>query len=131
MKKLPNILIIEPDIVLAKTYQRFLEDQGYKITISHEAQLAIDTMEKNTPNLIIIELQLSSHNGYEFLYELRSYSEWSSIPVIVNSLIPTSDLDMGGKVVKHLGIVEYLYKPNLSLKKLLKIVEKTLNDDVV
>jgi len=62
-----------------------------------------------------LELQLASHNGIEFLYELRSYNDWQSIPVIIHSLVPATAFT---NIAPELGVVSYLYKPTTTLKKL-------------
>jgi hypothetical protein len=63
-------------------------------------------------------MKQSAHNGYEFLYELRSYSDLLEIPVIVNSMLPEEDLLLNNEIKNELGIISYLYKPKTTLGKL-------------
>lgn len=123
MKK---ILLVEPDILLGKTYQSYLQTNGYSVRLCGDVQKAIDYIDKSTPDLIILELQLAAHNGYEFLYELRSYVEWQTIPVIIHSMIPDHVLGIGSTVMEELGVSAYLYKPTTSLNKLLYTAEHNL-----
>jgi DNA-binding response OmpR family regulator len=123
----PRILIVEGDIILARTYERFFRGLKYKVDIARSAQLAIDLMDQNRPEVILLETQLVEHNGYEFLYEMRSYSEWRDMPVIINSCIPSQDSNLDQARMDVLGIRSYLYKPTTSLRKLGNIIEKELS----
>jgi two-component system phosphate regulon response regulator PhoB len=71
-----NILLIEPDRLLAEIYQRALSSEGHNVVVCAGAQSAILSADQSTPDLVILELQLVEHSGIEFLYEFRSYSEW-------------------------------------------------------
>jgi DNA-binding response OmpR family regulator len=88
------------------------------VRICGGVQEAVDEIDILRPDIIILELQLTSHNGYEFLYELRSYSEWDSIPVLIHSMVPEDSLDLNPITKSELGITGYLYKPGTSLGKL-------------
>ena len=117
MIKKTRILLIEPDRVLADIYKQYLEKANYKVKVTSGVQQAINEVDKNRPSLIILELQLSGHNGYEFLYELRSYSDLQDIPVLIHTMVPRQAANLGVKT-DSLGIVGYLYKPETSLSKL-------------
>ena len=83
--KFQSILIVEPDVVLAKSYQKALESLNYVVYLANSAQNAINQVDKNKIDLIILEIQLIDHSGIEFLYELRSYPEWDNIRIIILS----------------------------------------------
>ncbi len=117
-----EILIIEPDHVLSKIYKHALEAEGYKVGIAAGAQGAISYLDNHSIDLIIVELQLVEHNGIEFLYEFRSYSEWQNIPIIVHTMVP-SNVSERSKL-RGFGVVDYLYKPSCSLKQLVSAVEE-------
>lgn len=119
-----NILLIEPDVLLAATYASVLKKAGYRVRIATSAQSALDAADDMLPDIILLELQLVSHSGIEFLYEFRSYAEWQSVPVIVLSNVPPAEFKQSGSVLQdQLGVVDYYYKPHVSLLKLLRIVE--------
>ena len=120
-----NILLIEPDRILAKTYQKALQQAGHIVHLSTTAQSAIYNADKHAPDLIVLELQLVSHSGVEFLYEFRSYPEWQSTPVIVVSNVPPGEFSDSWDVLKdQLGVVAYRYKPRTSLKTLIRVVDE-------
>jgi DNA-binding response OmpR family regulator len=119
-----NILLVEPDIILAKTYFRALSRVGHKVVCCTNAQQAIFAADKQTPDLVILELQLVSHSGIEFLYEFHSYAEWQNTPAIVLSQVPPAEFMASWELLsQELGVTEYLYKPHTTLVKLLQTVE--------
>ena len=118
-----NILLIEPDKPLADTYQKALQKAGYQVNRSADVQTAIDIIDQKIPDVILLEIQQNTHNGIEFLYELRSYPEWQSIPIIVASIIPEHDIGLTKPIKKQLNIKSYYYKPRLSLDELVRAIE--------
>ena len=120
-----NILLVEPDKLLADTYTRALQHDGYKVKMAPTAQAAIFAADERRPDLVLLEVQLVSHSGIEFLYEFRSYPEWQDIPVIIVSHVPPGEFaDSWGLLKNELGVSAYRYKPRTSLRALLKIVDE-------
>lgn len=121
-----NILLIEPDHVLAGTYRQFLEDAGHSVQVSQSAQSAVRGVDTNLPDVIVLELQLANHNGIEFLYEFRSYPEWQAIPLILHTMIPARALQLPETVMNELNIRGLLYKPSTNLDKLRRTIDVVL-----
>lgn len=120
-----RVLLIEPDRLLAKSYIGALHAAGHQVTACLTGQAGIQAADQQTPDLVVLELQLKGHNGVEFLYELRSYPEWQSVPVIVQTLVPQKSLDKI-ETLPLLGIDRYLYKPTASLEDLVEVVQDVL-----
>ena len=120
-----NILLLEPDAVLAQTYAGAFKSRGHAVVVASTAQDAIIKADAVCYDLVVCELQLVSHSGIEFLYEFRSYRDWQNIPVIINSTVPPIEF-LGSRqgLASELGINSYLYKPNTSLRQLLRAVEE-------
>lgn len=123
-KKKNKVLLIEPDSFLAKIYVQAIEREGIIVQRTSKAQEAISVIDKIKPNLIVLELQLPSNNGIEFLYELRSYSDLQDIKVIVLSFISSLELALTPKQTQILNIYKHLYKPKTSVSKLAEVVNE-------
>lgn len=122
-----HVLLIEPDRLLAKTYMDGLKTAGHTADVCVSAQSAVFCIDEHMPDIIITELQLTGHSGIEFLYELRSYADWQTIPVIVMSGIPAGEFHGSWRILKNeLGVSSYHYKPVTSLKNLLESLEEAL-----
>ncbi len=119
-----HVLLIEPDRLLAKTYQRALQTAGHTVAHCARAQTAVFCADKRLPDVIVLELQLAGHSGIEFLYEFRSYTDWQRVPVIVLSNVPRDEFASNwGTFCEQLNICDYRYKPATSLKSLVTSVE--------
>lgn len=119
-----NILLIEPDTILARTYQAALEQNNHRVYVSGDAQAAVFVLDEKNIDVIVLELQLANHNGVELLHEIRSYPEWDDIPVVLHSFVPQTQSVLGEHFWDQLGIVEYLYKPHASLRRLNTVVSQ-------
>lgn len=114
-----NVLLIEPDKVLGQAIVESLHVQAHDVVWCRTAQSALDSLDRQTPDLVILELQLGIHNGIEFLYEMRSYPEWNSIPVIVHTINANALDERFQAAFRQIGVQAVLYKPRTSTKKLI------------
>lgn len=120
------ILVIEPNRVLANTYQLALEHVGHQVRCARSAQDAIHEADAQQPDLVVLELQLGAHDGVEFLHEFRSYSEWQNVPVIIHSAVAPTQLAPMHEPLSELGVHTVLYKPQTSLQRLISIVNQAV-----
>lgn len=122
-----QILLVEPDSILADLYRRGLETVGHNVLICAGAQSAIHSADVTKPDVVILELQLVEHSGIEFLYEFRSYPEWQAIPVLVLSGIPPNEFSGSHDLLMNeLGVRAYHYKPLTSLSNLLLAIDQVV-----
>lgn len=122
-----NILIIEPDRLLAETYGQAMLSAGHKVAVAPGAQSGIMVADQIDPDVVLLEVQLVEHSGIEFLYEFRSYPDWQNIPVIIHSQVPPQEFSGSLQLLNHeLGVKNYLYKPQTSLQKLLRTISEQL-----
>lgn len=121
-----KVLLIEPNKILAQQYAGALKKAGHDITIKSDAQSAIVSADAERPDVIVLELLLANHGGVEFLYELRSYGEWQSIPVVILSRIDTKSV-LDDKLAKGLNVAQVLYKSETSLGRLMGVVDSVLS----
>ncbi len=120
-----NILLIEPDRILSRLYADALRANGHEVASCRSAQGAIQLADERLPDLILLELQLPRHNGVEFLYELRSYTEWQRIPVVLLSSVPPTEV-LSPVLWDQLGVAAYYYKPRATLASLVQAVNNVL-----
>ena len=108
--------------MLAGAYASALEQQGHTVVHAVSAQGAVHQADQQTPDVVVLELQMPRHNGVEFLYEFRSYTEWLGVPVLVHSFVPPSELTRAVTLRAELGVVQILHKPATSLRQLCEAV---------
>ena len=69
---------------------RIAENLGYRANYSQSAEKGLELVSLETPNLILLDLQMHHMNGAQFLKELRKSQP--TIPVIIITGYPESDL---------------------------------------
>jgi|AntRauTorcE11897_2_1112592.scaffolds.fasta_scaffold00099_14 CheY-like chemotaxis protein len=121
-----RILLVEPDTILGKNYQQVLVSVGHDVQRSTSAAGALDALDEQAIELIVLELLLGSHNGVEFLYEIRSYADLQGIPVIVHSSVAPATV-RSSPGYQLLGIQQYLYKSDTTQAQLIEAVEDALS----
>lgn len=119
-----QVLIVEPDSKLGRIYMSVLRSRQHTVVLATTAQGAIREADIAKPDVVLLELQLVAHSGIEFLYEFRSYTDWTTVPVIILSNVPPSAFEGSRKLLsERLGVIAYHYKPQASLQTILHAVE--------
>lgn len=78
-----SVLIVEDDKWLAEQYARVLKMAGYKTNISLHALAAIEAIDDDRPDVIILDVLLSGSTAFALLHELQSYGDTGKIPIIL------------------------------------------------
>jgi DNA-binding response OmpR family regulator len=124
-----RVLVVEPDVRLGKVYADSLRTRGHHVVVCTTAQAAVCEADAESPDIIILELQLTGHSGIEFLYEFRSYPDWRRIPAIVVSHVPPQEFALSSDLLRNrLGVRDYFYKPQASLLTIRRAVEAVLSE---
>lgn len=120
-----DVLLIEPDKLLGSIIKETFSKSGHNASWAKTAQEALDVLEECPADVIVLEINLGVHNGVEFLYEIRSYSDWHDIPVVVyTSNHRVLDSVFAGSLAQ-LGVVMVLGKTQVSIDRLVELSTKT------
>ena len=117
-----KILVVddEPDILRIVTFR--LEKTGYEVITAINGQEALDLIEKDKPDLILLDLRLPIIDGYEVCRHLKGDKELKKIPVILLTASAVRDVE---KKAKELNAEAYITKP-FEPTELLKKIKKFL-----
>ena len=116
-----SILVVEDDVDIATILQDRLQTMGYEVMTVYDGQAALDTLEKVTPTLVLLDLQLPKVNGMEVLRRARK--DWPDLPAVVMTAHGTIALAV--EAMKE-GAVDFITKPfdaeylNLVISKVLE-----------
>lgn len=105
MKK--RILIVDDTPANVKTLHMLLSD-SYRISIAINGADALDLVQREPPDLILLDIMMPGMDGYEVCRQLKKNSATSSIPVIF--VTARSDIDDEKKGLE-IGAVDYITKP--------------------
>lgn len=107
MSALKNqVLVIDDEPAIRKLLRTGLSTQGYEITDARNGKTALEALESEPPDLIILDLGLPDMSGHELLRLIREKHE--HVPILVLS----SREDERGKVeALDFGADDYVTKP--------------------
>lgn len=69
--QIPNILMVDDDIAFTELVKKYLEDSGFQVATLHDGQQAIDHVQDNSPDLIILDLMMPNVDGLTACKEIR------------------------------------------------------------
>ena len=81
MQKTITIVEDEPFIIEALTF--LLEREGYLVESVSDGALAIDSIIKTSPNLVILDIMLPNVSGMKILEDIRATASISGLPVLM------------------------------------------------
>jgi len=81
-----KILLVEDEEGLRLFYQQELEDEGYHVLIAKNGKEAIQRLEQEKPDLIILDIVMPVMDGIEALG--RIVGKERKIPIILNTSYP-------------------------------------------
>jgi DNA-binding response OmpR family regulator len=124
MKKNKQILLVEDDLYSSETLKFALEAKGHKVTLATNGRDALNMVNNEIPQLIILDIMMPKMDGYHFCRLIKFDTRLKHIPVIiVSSKIQEADRKLG----LACGGNEYITKP-YDLNMLINTVEKYLDN---
>ena len=103
-----SILVVDDHTDNLLLLSDILEDQGYDIRIANSGSVALDSVNKIIPDLILLDINMPEMSGYEVCSALKGSPDTAEIPVIfISGLDQISDKV---KAFEH-GGVDYISKP--------------------
>ena len=102
-----NVLIIDDEPINLKVLNNILKDV-YKLTFAKSGPEALRLIEKEKPDLILLDVMMPEMTGYEVCEHLKQDPSYKSIPIIfVTALNDAVDEAKG----LNIGAVDYISKP--------------------
>jgi two-component system KDP operon response regulator KdpE len=116
-----DILVVDDEPQIRRALRVVLRANGYTVREAGSASEALDTLARQLPDLVILDLVLPDMDGIEVCRRLR---EWSSVPIIVLSAhgddeAKVSALDEGADdyVTKPFSTPELLARVRVALRR--------------
>ncbi len=117
------IQIVDDDVDVAKTIEINLTQNGYQVQVAHNGYEALQSVNRQPPDLVLLDMAMPEMDGVETCRRLRANPTTASIPI----LFLTVSKDIKSKTDGfNAGADDYLVKPfdlqelNLRVKALLR-----------
>lgn len=78
-----RILVVDDEIHICELYKIELEDEGYSVTVVNSGSEALQVVDNNPPDLIVLDVQMPGMDGIETLEKLLGRDK--GIPIILNT----------------------------------------------
>jgi CheY-like chemotaxis protein len=118
-----KIMIVEDEKAFHDLYTIMFEGKGYDIIYAYDGDEAMEKLEKDKPDIIILDMLLDMVTGDTFFLYLKGMPEYADIPVLIVSALSE-------KQYKNLKEIDpslvYIEKSYLTKERLLEEVEKKL-----
>jgi two-component system, OmpR family, alkaline phosphatase synthesis response regulator PhoP len=127
MSSKQHILVVDDDPDLVEMVSMKLATYDYRITKAYDGQDAYEKIQKEKPDLVILDVMMPRKSGYELCNELKNDPQYKDIAVVlltaVADNVPTSSYThLDGKSTLA---DDYIPKP-IDLDKLDEIVKDNL-----
>jgi Response regulators consisting of a CheY-like receiver domain and a winged-helix DNA-binding domain len=119
-----KILLVEDDTMVIKMYTTKLTKEGFILTSAGNGEEGLAALEKELPDIVLLDIMMPKMNGLEMLRIVRSDEKFKDIPVVM--LTNLGDRDEDVERCKELGAQDYWIKANLSLNELSEKIKNIL-----
>jgi len=119
-RKEGKILIVDDDPSILRSYQKYLESEGYTVFIARNGEEGIKKVQDDKPDMILLDINMPVKTGLEMLEELRK--NMGQLMPLTIMLTAYGDLE-GAVKATTLGAYDFLTKP-IPLEKLRLTVKR-------
>ena len=118
-----RILVVDDDQDILTTIQAVFEPTGAQIDIANNGNKAVELAEKNSPDLIILDMMLPGRSGFLVLEKVKAKKPRNEKPFVI--MITGNQGARHKMYAESLGVSEYLNKP-VKMDKLIATAERLL-----
>jgi DNA-binding response OmpR family regulator len=116
-----NVMIVDDDPELLDFLRTLLEPWGFKLTLLNDPQQFWKTLEKCSPDLLILDVEMPQLSGIDLCQVVRNDSHWSELPILF--LSARTDSDTVHKVFS-VGADDYVNKPVLGPELIARMLNR-------
>lgn len=120
-----TILVVDDEDDVRTLCRVNLEYEGYRVLEASDGAAALELVEQNEVDLILLDLMMPGIDGWEVVSRLKQDERTSSIPVILVTAKTDEQAQLRG--IRE-GVMDYITKP-FNPVALSRYVERSLNED--
>jgi len=110
-----TVLAVDDDVRVLRMMHRILEVEGYHVADASDGRTALDAIDEEDPDLILLDIMLPDTDGYTLCHRIR---EFSKAPVVM----VTARGNDGEKILGFdAGADDYVTKPFSSLELVARV----------
>jgi len=103
-----QILVVDDDRDIVRLVKAYLEKAGFQVATAYDGETALHILRRERPNLVVLDLMLPDHDGWDITRLMRRDPTLANIPLIML----TARIDDTDKIIGlELGADDYISKP--------------------
>lgn len=103
-----KILIADDSIYIRQSIHMTLSHQGYVVIEALDGLQALDKLSQESPDLLLLDVEMPHLNGYDVLSIIRSHQEFAALKII---MLTSRSSEKHQRRASELGANAYLTKP--------------------
>lgn len=119
------VLIVDDQLSNLRFYTSFLSEH-YSLLAATSATEARETLQRKTPHVIVLDINMPEMNGLDFAHELREHPKYREIPIV---FLTGDKSPQSVKTALEMEHTDYLLKP-IKPVKLHKRIEHALQHSI-
>ncbi len=121
-----KILLVEDNEINQEVFRELLEQNGAEISIAENGKIALEILDKQAFDLILMDVQMPVMDGFTATREIRKKTGYAALPII--ALTANAQVEEKNQA-NEAGMNDYITKP-IEPKLLFDIIEKWTNKSV-
>lgn len=117
-----KIMVIDDDEDLHTLYGLYLQGESFQIIQAYNGKQALEMLESEKPELIVLDMIMPVMDGEEFFKKLRTEKNITDIPVIIASV--NEKIPQG---MQELGNIHAVLKKPFTIETLISEVHSALS----
>ena len=103
-----TVLVVDDAANIIELAQMYLEQEGFRVETAEDGRAALDSIARQPPALMVLDLMLPEVDGWEVCRRVRSGNQVPDLPII---MLTARDEDVDKIVGLELGADDYMTKP--------------------
>jgi CheY-like chemotaxis protein len=101
-----QVLVIDDDAVVGRSFDRVLSEKGYEVSTALSGEEALDTIENTEFDVVFTDIKMPGMDGLEVAERIKAKCPWT--PVVVITGYGTAENEARASV---LGVSGFVHKP--------------------
>ncbi|MGE4069953.1 MAG: response regulator [Lysobacterales bacterium] len=83
LTQLPRVVVADDSLSVRRALSELMQDAGYEVMAARDGLEALELIDRSTPNLVLMDLEMPKLNGLEVTRFMRSKATHRDIPVVM------------------------------------------------
>lgn len=119
---LKKVLIVEDERLIVKPLAMKLQLSGFEVNSAYNGAEALDLLEKEKFDIILLDLMMPKVDGFDVLSEMKKRGDKTPV-IIASNLNQEKDISRA----LELGVTSYYVKSDINLDGIVEKIREALN----